>query len=115
MSARVMSRVCSRPTDEHSLSTNDCTPRLTRFTPQRSSDCRISSLMVPGAHSTVISAAGFDLEVLADRLKDSLQLVGREHRRRATAEVNRIYLPLQSAAELPRDCLGSHRCRNTLA
>ncbi len=63
--------------------------------------------MVPGAHSTVISAAASISKFWRDRLKESLQLVGREHRRRATAKVNRVYLPLQSGAELPRDCLGA--------
>ncbi len=38
-------------------STNDCTPRLTRFTPAAAIASSIASANCPGAHSTVISAS----------------------------------------------------------
>jgi hypothetical protein len=56
ISARHISRVCSRPTAFASASTNDCTPKLTRFIPCRNISPSVSSLNCPGAHSSVNSA-----------------------------------------------------------
>jgi hypothetical protein len=50
-------RLCNRPLACASLSTNDCTPRLTRFTPAATIASRVASASCPGAHSMVISAS----------------------------------------------------------
>ena len=115
MSSSVTARVCSRPTDEHSLSTNDCTPRLTRFTPQLHQ--RIQHRLGDGPGSTLHGdfRAALDVEAITHRPKQPLQLIGREHRRRASAEIDRIHLAFENAAELrapsPRlAAISAHTC-----
>ena len=55
------------------------------------------------------------LEVVTNRLKDSLQLIGREHRRRAAAEINRIHLrsklpPSSSSQCVSAAAISEHTC-----
>ena len=70
--------------------------------------------MVPGAHSTVISAAGSTLKRVADGLKYALQLIGSEYRRRAAAQINRIHsrsrTPPSSRATPAEDSMSEQTC-----
>src|SRR5208283_4649788 len=52
---------------------------------------------------------GRDLETVADRTKQSFQLIRREHRWRASAEVDRIHLRLEIPAQSLRNSLPSHK------
>src|ERR1019366_8089574 len=47
-----------------------------------------------------------DIEVVAQRVKEALQLIGSKHRRRASAEVDRIDASIQLASHFARDCVG---------
>src|ERR1700756_4084584 len=73
MSFKTVSRLCSLPTAAASASTNDCTPRLTRFTPHRAKVPTMAAFSVPGAHSTVISA---QIQRVQFALEASAQLAG---------------------------------------
>ncbi len=55
ISRSTISAVCLRPVRANSRCTNDCTPRLTRLIPARTHAAARSSLMPPGAASSVAS------------------------------------------------------------
>ena len=112
MSSSTVARLCWRPTDAASRSTNDCTPRLTRFTPQRWKASSTAGVSVPGAHSTVISASRVDRKSLRNRDKQSFQLRYIEYGRCATAEEDGIHGGFVHAAHLSGEFTGVIDVRN---
>ena len=114
MSSRTVHRLCSRPTAAASGSTNDCTPRLTRFTPQRKKVSISSAVSVPGAHSTVTSAsvATENCSLTDEKIRSQLRRL--EDRRRSTAQVNRVHFPFDTSAHVIRYRARCSKYRDTL-
>ena len=98
MSSSTVARLCKRPTAAASASTNDCTPRLTRFTPQRSSPCKHLGPERSGRTLDRHFGIGPHRELRADRVKDPLQLSGLEDGGRSAAEVDGVDFAVDLAA-----------------
>ena len=88
---------------------NDCTPRLTRLTPQRNS--AFEHLRSQRSRGTLDGDFGIRRHVrtAANRIENSLQLSGVEDRGRAAAEIDGVHFALDPPAHLAWRSVGSSR------
>ncbi len=111
MSDSVMARVC-KPADGRTLLVHERLHAQAHAI-DAAAEQRFQNLVGDGAGRALDGdlGCGLDVEVVADRPKQAFQLVRREHRRRAAAEVDRIHAAFEIATELLRNTLGSFNLR----
>ena len=97
-----VARLCRRPTAAASASMNDCTPRLTRFTPHAASASSTAGVKRPGRALDRDFCVRAHVKLRSHRGEDSLQLPGLEHCGRSAAEVDRVHFMLDLSAHLLR-------------
>ena len=84
---------CARPLISRMRSSKFSTPRLRRVTPIWRIAASFVSVSVPGSHSNVISSAPLHDGVAEQARDQRLQLLRRQERRRAAAEVDEVERP----------------------
>ncbi len=89
-----------RPSNSNSAVRNDCAPNDSRLTPARRKSARSSASTCPGLHSTVNSSTC--RKPLRDPPDQPDQLLGRQSRRAAPADIGRAELDALIPVQLPQ-------------